>query len=435
MRAPIADRVRTIITTTGRAVPATTVPVAPPFEIAPPSRATASTRQSLVTEHKWSPSDTYAGDRIESIASQIARAQADAVLLTRSATAPSPFVFFDLETTGLAGGAGTRAFLVGFGWFDAAGGFVVRQYLLTSIDVERTMLEAVRADLRSAGTLVSFNGKSFDAPLLETRYLYNRLTWDGHERPHLDVLHAARRFWAEPIVRVAEREAPGGGIRQFVRGPIRPACTLSRLERQVLGSERRDDVPGADIPSRYFAYIRSGDIGPLDAVLEHNRRDLLSLAALTARLLRLLSEGASGAADPREALGLGRVYERAGLVRRASDAFNRALDLAEGSDAATQLAALRGLAGLNRRARRHDVAAIRWREILSIPGCPPDLRREAAEALAVHHEHRARDLVRARELALSALAVAAEAKRAALLYRVARIDRKLTRDPMAFSFD
>jgi tetratricopeptide (TPR) repeat protein len=210
---------------------------------------------------------------------------------------------------------------------------------------------------------------------------------------------------------------------------------LSRLERQVLGSERRDDVPGADIPSRYFAYIRSGDIGPLDAVLEHNRRDLLSLAALTARLLRLLSEGASGAADPREALGLGRVYERAGLVRRASDAFNRALDLAEGSDAATQLAALRGLAGLNRRARRHDVAAIRWREILSIPGCPPDLRREAAEALAVHHEHRARDLVRARELALSALAVAAEAKRAALLYRVARIDRKLTRDPMAFSFD
>jgi hypothetical protein len=155
-------------------------------------------------------------------------------------------------------------------------------------------------------------------------------------------------------------------------------------------------------------------------------------------LLRLVSEGPSAAATPREALALGWVYERAGRDRRAGDAFDRALDLAARTgrlDVATTLAALRGLAMLDRRARRHDGAALRWREILSFPGCPSDLRREAAEALAVHHEHRARDLVGAKALALSALAVAAEAKRAGLLYRVARIDRKLTREPMAFSFD
>jgi hypothetical protein len=299
------------------------------------------------------------------------------------------------------------------------------------------MLEAVHGELGRAGTLVSFNGKSFDAPLLEMRYLYHRLSWVGHGKPHLDVLHAARRFWGEPLARRTRapfapqtgraRVISRAGTRSGAEMPVRPACSLAGLEHQVLGEKRVDDVPGPDIPSRYFAYVRSGDARPLDAVLEHNRLDLLSLAALTTRLLYLVSEGPSMAGDAREALALGRVYERSGLENRASEAFHCALELASGSDSATTLSALRGLAALNRRARRHEEAALRWRDILALPDCPPDCRREAAEALAVHHEHRAGDLIGAKELALSALEVAGDGRRPGLLYRLARIDRKLTR--------
>ena len=104
-------------------------------------------------------------------------------------------MFFDLETTGLSGGAGTLAFLVGCGWFEDDGAFVTRQFLLARHADERMLLEAVAAELARAGALVSFNGKSFDAPLLESRYLFHRLPWSGREMPHVDVLHPARRFW------------------------------------------------------------------------------------------------------------------------------------------------------------------------------------------------------------------------------------------------
>jgi uncharacterized protein YprB with RNaseH-like and TPR domain len=423
-RPPIADRLRSILPAANRGA-TSPVPVA---SVAVDMASPDEWRKDPIRSFRWAPTATYAGERIGTLAARLAEAQPAAVLITRGAVAPAPLLFFDLETTGLAGGAGTHAFLVGCASFDADGGFLVRQFLLTSIGRERSMLEAVHGELGRAGTLVSFNGKSFDAPLLETRYLYHRLPWLGPETPHLDVLHAARRFWGEP----ARRVGMGHVVRNGLARPggdmlVRPGCSLAGLERQVLGAERVDDVPGSDIPSRYFAYVRSGDARPLDAVLEHNRLDLLSLAALTTRLLHLVSEGPSAVGKAREALALGRVYERAGLEVRASEAFDRALDLAGDSDPVTTLAALRGLATLNRRTRQHDQAALRWKEILALPGCPPDCRREAAEALAVHHEHRAGDLVGAKELALSALEVAADAKRPGLLYRLARIDRKLTR--------
>src|SRR4029077_3318966 len=100
--------------------------------------------------------------------------------------------FFDLETTGLSGGAGTQAFLVGCGWVAGDGAVVARQFLLTRPSDERAMLEIVRAELARAGALVSFNGKSFDAPLLETRYAFHRVEWARDCLPHLDVLHPAR---------------------------------------------------------------------------------------------------------------------------------------------------------------------------------------------------------------------------------------------------
>src|SRR5262249_60376645 len=118
-----------------------------------------------------------------------------ALSLVGRSSAARPFVLFDLETTGLNGGAGTHAFLVGSAWFDEEGGFVTEQHLMTDFSGERSMLGVVAEDFRRAGTLMSFNGKSFDAPMLETRYLFHRLESPCANRPHVDLVHPARRFW------------------------------------------------------------------------------------------------------------------------------------------------------------------------------------------------------------------------------------------------
>src|SRR5580693_2720943 len=133
------------------------------------------------------PSSVLGGETVGTLAKRLEEAAAGAALVA-GVPAPSPFGFFDLETTGLSGGAGTYAFLVGCGWFDDDGAFVTRQYLLVQFADERSLLALVAGELARAGALVSFNGKSFDAPLLETRFLYHRLEWSGARRPHIDML-------------------------------------------------------------------------------------------------------------------------------------------------------------------------------------------------------------------------------------------------------
>ena len=193
-----------------------------------------------------------------------------------------PFTFFDLENTGLSGGAGTYAFVVGCGRFAEDGTFLRNQYVLANYSDERPMLEKVAHKLARAGALVSFNGKSFDRPVLETRYLFHWIDWEGARLPHVDVLHAARRFWGNlSVARAPEEGAPQD----------EPSCSLTSLESQVLGAGRVADVPGFEIRQRYFWFLRSGDARPLAAVIEHNRLDLLSLAGLTGRLLQLMAEG------------------------------------------------------------------------------------------------------------------------------------------------
>src|SRR5262249_28864120 len=145
--------------------------------------------------------------------------------------------------------------------------------LLTSVTDERPLLALVADELDRAGALVSFNGKSFDAPLLETRYLFHRVSTNVRTLPHVDVLHPARRFWKTRSASARAYHAADAD-----------ACSLASLEKQMLGVRRVGDVPGLEIPRRYFQFIRTGDSRPLAAVLEHNRLDLLTLAALTARL-------------------------------------------------------------------------------------------------------------------------------------------------------
>jgi uncharacterized protein len=389
----------------------------------------------FVVERRWEPSALHGRERIGALADRLNRASGEAPLFTGGSPARPPFVFFDLETTGLNGGAGTLAFLVGCGWFGDDGAFVTRQFLLARHADERMLLEAVAGELARAGALVSFNGKSFDAPLLEGRYLFHRVAWRGREMPHVDVLHPARRFW-KPAPSRALRSDSRYGIDPLLARSFMPVsdsgCSLQALERQLVGARRKGDVPGFEIPGRYFQFVRSGDAAPLEAVLEHNRLDLLTLAALTARLLDMARCGPDSIGDPREALALGHVYLRGGLEERARASFQRALDRCRSPRGAydpIRIEVLRALALACRRARSHDEAAALWRELADMRGCPQALVREATEALAIHHEHRMRDLPLARQFALGSLAAASGGPRPsiaeAVRHRLARIERKM----------
>jgi uncharacterized protein YprB with RNaseH-like and TPR domain len=331
---------------------------------------------------------------------------------------PRPYTsrlcFFDLETTGLAGGAGTQAFLVGCGLLED-GGIRVRQFLLPGFEHERALLSMLAAWIGAQGTLVTFNGRSFDVPLIETRYLLHRLSFPFAEMPHLDMLHPARRLWKQ---------------RPTIAGPALDdeSCRLSVLERHLAGYHRVGDVPGFEIPSRYYRFVRTGDAHGLEAVLEHNRIDLISLALVTARALTLIARGPNAAEHPREALGLGRLYERSGASDDAEASFLVAAALAArvGREPDVRGEALRRLALCRRRAGRMAEAAAAWEELLTVPGCPTVFRREAREALAIHHEHRSRDLRTARTLVLDVLAENAGARaREAAEYRLQRIERKI----------
>jgi hypothetical protein len=260
---------------------------------------------------------------------------------------------------------------------------------------------------------VTYNGKSFDLPLMETRFVLQRMQTPFADLPHVDMLHPARRLWREDDVE----------------------CRLTNLERTLCGHEREGDVPGFEIPSRYFHYVRSGDARSLEAVLEHNRLDIISLAMFTARASQLLDDGPAEALTAREALGMGRLYERAGMTVEALESFVRAADGGgaglqtrprPNTDDVTRVEALRAQATLCRRLRRYEAAASSWRRVLELRACPAAIAREATEALAVHHEHRERDLDVAKMFALRSLQLQATAVRQqAVQYRLARLDRKM----------
>lgn len=327
-------------------------------------------------------------------------------LTLRDTCAGNSPVFLDLETTGLSGGAGTVAFLVGLGRFQRDGSFLTQQFFLGGFAGERAMLHAVAEAVEDSPLVVTYNGGSFDLPVMETRWLFHRLVPALEGRPHLDMLPPARRLWRDTL----------GGER---------SCRLVALEDALLGLRRVGDVPGFEIPARYFEFLRTGDAAPLEPVLLHNRLDLLSLAVLMARAQRLVREGPPAAADATECAALGRVYERAGRLAEAEQAFRAAADHPVSTRASSELAWY-SLARLLRRRKRYAEAAVAWRELLRHTERRGARGREAVEALAVHHEHRQRDLVLARALAQRALAAEAdEGKRGALRHRLARLDRKL----------
>jgi hypothetical protein len=373
----------------------------------------------FVVESRRERSSVHGHTTVGALADGLREAADEVPLLTGFPTA-APFLFFDLETTGLSGGAGTYAFLVGCASFDEDGAFTTKQFMLMRLADEPALLSCLADELSRAGALVSFNGKSFDRPLIESRYLYHRLSWTGSALPHLDMLHVARRFWR----RCDDAPSHSGMMDR------EPSCSLGTLERQLIGHRRHGDVPGFEIPQRYYQFVRTGDARPLVPVLAHNRLDLLSLAALTTRALHLVKKGDEQASLPREALALGHLYAGAGLTERARTAFLRAVTMAHATSmAAIKADALRALAVAARRVRAHEESASYWRQVLNVRSCPPAIARQASEALAIHYEHRVIDLPAAKAFALGSLP---DGPRAVdnVRHRVARIERKIQTRPV-----
>ncbi|MFI5177794.1 MAG: ribonuclease H-like domain-containing protein, partial [Vicinamibacterales bacterium] len=360
----------------------------------------------VVVDRVWSADDGHGHGRVGAWTMD---AEAPIALfdprLTSHASWAERVVFFDVETTGLSGGAGTLAFLAGCGWFEGDS-FRVRQFFLSGPAGERAMLDALGEIFDHASLLVTFNGRSFDVPVMEMRWAFHRRATPTDGLPHFDMLPPARRLWGI--------EAEEG-------------CSLTSLERSLLGVHRRGDVPGFEIPTRYFQFLRTGDPATVEGVLEHNRLDVLSLAAVTAHALALARGGPDACRLPGEQLALGRLYERAGDAVRATQAYERAGGSAHG-DRALRRQALARLAELKRRARQYDESAAVWRDVLELSdddGAATPLERRATEALAIHHEHRARNLDEARRYAETLTTASTDGAAARARHRLQRLDRKL----------
>jgi len=285
--------------------------------------------------------------------------------------------FIDVETTGLFGGTGTYVFLVGIGTFEEAS-FRLRQFFLADLRGEKAMLAAVAELLAGCRALVSFNGRRFDVPLLETRLTLSRLPPSTPGLPHLDLLYPARRLYRRRL----------------------PSCRLAFLEETLLGVEREDDVPGWAIPALYFDYMRGGRAEPLRAVFRHNALDILSLVALLAHLAHAVS--GTPPADSDDCLALARWGESEGRLTDAARLYESALE--NGTDEEARTVAVRRLARLYRRLGRWEDSARLWR-LKADDGGAPDGRLEALIELAKLEEHRRRDYATAEALTRRALSL------------------------------
>jgi len=314
-------------------------------------------------------------------------------------------VFLDTETTGLGMGAGTYIFLVGAGFLEGDA-YRVRQFFLGHPGDERNFLDALSAFLAGFGVLVTFNGKAFDWPLLEGRFLRHRRPVPLSDPPHLDLLHPARRLWKRRV----------------------QSCALVSLESTLLGVQRtEEDVEGWEIPGLYFTYLRRRDPAELERVFYHNVQDILSLTTLAVRMDRVLADPFGGLTrDALDFYSLARVFERAGDPQSAVLCYEEALH--QGLDPEYRHDALVRVSTLHKRRRWWDGALAAWERLLDDGGASAYY---ALIEMAKFYEHVERDYARALDLVRDAL-IMGELPSALgdapgdLEHRLARLTRRVT---------
>lgn len=281
---------------------------------------------------------------------------------------PERFAFLDTETTGLSGGAGTYAFLIGVGRFEGEVFHLAQFFMHDPID-EPAQLAALEEFLAPCRALVTYNGKSFDIPLLNSRFTYHGWRNPFKDLSHVDLLHLARRLWRERL----------------------PSRTLGNLEVQILGTQRtEDDVPGWMIPQMYFDYLRNGDARPLKSVFYHNAMDILSLASLFNHTARLLTDPMSGVVNHGvDLMALARLFEDLGDLKTATDLYIMGL---EHEDVRSQLIpedvllrAIQHLALIYKRQEKFHYAIDLWKKAAHFKNINAHIE------LAKYYEHRVRD--------------------------------------------
>ena len=287
---------------------------------------------------------------------------------------PESLVFLDTETSGLAGGTGTFAFLVGVGRY-TPGGFHLAQFFMRDPIEEPALLLALEEFLAPCRTVVSFNGKAFDVPLLDTRYILQGWKSPFKDFSHIDLLHLARRLWRDRL----------------------PSRTLANLEVQILHANRTDEeIPGWMIPQIYFDYLRDGDARPLLRVFYHNAMDVVSLAALLNHTSLLLETPLS--LTKKEFIDLAaiaRLLEDLGHTEKALEYYEKCIQ----SDLPEEIfnSALQRLSFIHKRNNNYAAAIPLWEQAIQ--------RKQiyAYEELAKYYEHHAQDFETARKWTLEAL--------------------------------
>ncbi len=314
------------------------------------------------------------------------------------------FIFFDTETSGLSGGTGTYAFMVGVGRYEGDE-FILAQFFLRDPAEEPAMLEALAEFFAHGEVLVSYNGKSFDAPLLETRYKLHSIPLPFEDYAHLDLLHLARRLWRE---RLASR-------------------TLQSIEKHILGVTRTaEEVPGYEIPYLYFDYLRDKDARPMKGIFYHNEMDILSLAALLNHAGVMLNDPfGEKVEESLDIIAIAKLFED---MKKWDDAarlyeYGLAGDLPEEDFQK----AVKRLAVLQR--RRGDIdEAVKWWKRAAGEG-----QIYAWVELAKHYEHRVKDYDLAEDATHRALSLMNETQNphartlwaGELAHRLKRLTRKI----------
>ena len=319
---------------------------------------------------------------------------------------PQSTLFIDTETTGLAGGTGTVPFMIGLGFFEQDG-FTVHQYFMRDYHEERAMLEAVHSLLHEAKSFVSYNGKCYDFNLLSSRFTLSRMDDPFGTKPHLDLLFPARRIWKRRL----------------------GDCSLSSIESNILQFHREGDVPGWQIPSLYFEFLRSGNPAPLEPIFHHNFWDIVSLAALMTRLGQVYSDPNIHVTEAQDMISLGRAFDALSIFDQAAVCYRSALDLDPSPEEKEETLHLLGFA--LKRKGDWDKAIRIWEHLIR----HFNFHVSPYEELAKYYEHKADDPAQAIPLVEKALEriglieelhpeINYQTDRHDLEYRLARLVRK-----------